>query len=100
MRISLEATVNRPLRSLSHQLARALRYGRGGCRIIRNHKHETDIMSETVNPVTPATPTPCACSAAPKAQPAAPAPAPQPQPAAAPAPAAAPKAGKRNSRKR
>jgi hypothetical protein len=58
-------------------------------------------MSETIIPAKPITSTPCACSAVPKAQPiAAPAAQPQPQPQAAAAPApAAPKAGRRNSRK-
>ena len=65
-----------------------------------SHEHKTDNMSGTTSPVTTTTPTPCACAAAPKAQPtAASAAQPQAQPAAAPAPAA-PKAGKRNSRKR
>ena len=65
-----------------------------------NRDNKTYIMSETTSTATPATTTPCACDGAPKAQPvAAPAAQPQPQPAAAPAPAA-PKAGKRNLRKR
>ena len=65
-----------------------------------SYEHKTYNMSETTSPVTTTAPTPCACAAAPKAQPAAaPAAQPQAQPAAAPAPAA-PKAGKRNQRKR
>jgi hypothetical protein len=65
-----------------------------------NLEHKTDIMSEMTSPVTSTTPTPCACAGAAKVQPAAaPAAQTQAQPAAAPAPAA-PKAGKRNSRKR
>jgi hypothetical protein len=65
-----------------------------------NRDNKTKIMSETTNTATSANTTPCACACEPKAQPAAaPATQPQSQPAAAPVPAA-PKAGKRNARKR
>jgi hypothetical protein len=66
-----------------------------------NHRNEIDIMSETITTIAPATtPTACACAGADKVQPtAAPVAQPQAQPAAAPA-SAAPKANKRNMRKR
>ena len=68
--------------------------------IIISNRDNKNIMSEMTSTVTSATTTPCACDCtAPKAQPvAAPAAQPQPQAAAAQAPAA-PKAGKRGSRK-
>ena len=68
--------------------------------VVGNDDNNIRNMNESVNTATPTASTPCACTAAPAPQaPAAPAPKPQQAPAASPAPAA-PKAGKRNQRKR
>jgi hypothetical protein len=98
--VLLEVVKNERLMFQWCRLARRMPLSEPVAIVICNRDNKTYIMSETTNTVTPATTTPCACACAPKAQPAAaPAAQPQPQPAAAPAPAA-PKAGKRNFRKR
>lgn len=95
-----EVAWNKRLMFQWRSVARGMRWGEPVALLTSNRDNKTYIMSETTNTVTPATTTPCACACEPKAQPvAAPAAQPQPQPAAAPAPAA-PKAGKRNFRKR